>query len=57
MMMMMMMMMMKTSLFDHYLATRVVGALFRRCETYPHQSLYVVKTTYPFVIEESGHPR
>jgi len=29
-----------------------VGALFRRCEK--HQPLYVVKTTYPFVIEESG---
>jgi hypothetical protein len=30
-----------------------LGALFRRCETYSSQSLYVVKTTYPSVIEES----
>jgi hypothetical protein len=29
-----------------------VGVLFRRCEMYPHQSLHVVKTTNPFVIEE-----
>jgi hypothetical protein len=47
------MVMMITSPFDHRLK-RIVGALLRRCEMYPHQSLYVMKTTYPFVIEEFG---
>jgi hypothetical protein len=50
--MMTMMMMMSISLFGH----KAVGALFRRSEAYSRQSLYVVKTTYPSVIEESGHP-
>jgi hypothetical protein len=26
---------------------KAVGDLFRRCETYSRQSLYVMKTTYP----------
>jgi hypothetical protein len=40
------MMMMSISPFGH----KAVGDLFRRFETYSHQSLYVVKTTYPSVI-------
>jgi hypothetical protein len=39
--------MMSTSSYGH----KTVGDLFRMCETYTHQSLYVVKTTYPSVIE------
>jgi len=47
-----MMMMMSISPFGH----KAVGDLFRRCETYSHQSLYVVKTIYPSVIEASVNP-
>jgi hypothetical protein len=43
------MMMMSIIPFGH----KAMGDLFRRCETNSHQSLYVVKTTYPSVIEAS----
>jgi hypothetical protein len=38
-------MLMSVSPFGH----KAVGALFRRCEKFSHQSPYVVKTTYPYV--------
>jgi hypothetical protein len=47
-----MVMMMRISPFGH----KAVGDLFRRCEMYSHQSLYLVKTTYPSVIEASVNP-
>jgi len=45
-------MMMSISPFGH----KAMGDLFRRCETYSRQPLYVVKTTYPFSIEASVNP-